>query len=133
MSSMRMLISSVGIMSLSVASAAALAGPSCTLFEHRDYGGAHKRLANGDDLLMINDPQPDVGTSNGVFNIRYDNSWNDVVSSFKVDPSCTLTLWQHVNKGGARFRSKISYRYVGSRWNDQASEAMCTCPGLPNF
>lgn len=119
--------------SLLAISADAAPRPGCTLYEHRDFGGAKKRLANGDDLLMINDPDPSVGTSTAIYRIRYDASWNDVVSSFRVDAGCTLSLWEHVNKGGARFRSSRSYNYVGSRWNDQASEALCHCQGLPNW
>lgn len=129
MSKYLMLVLTVGVASVSIPSVASAAG--CTLYEDRDYGGAHKRLANGDDLLMIN--PPDVGTSNGIYRYRYDASWNDVVSSFRVDAGCTLSLWVDVNQGGARFHSGNSYRYVGSRWNDQASEALCTCPGLANF
>jgi hypothetical protein len=57
----------------------------------------------------------------------FEPSWNDQVSSFKVSQGCTLTLWQHVNQGGAQFKSAKSYKYVGSGWNDQASEAYCYC------
>ena len=104
---------------------------TCTLYQDRDYGGSHYVLHNGDDLLMIN--PPDVGTSDGIHRFRYNSSWNDQVSSFKVGGGCTLTLWEHVNKGGAHFRSKRSYSYVGSGWNDKASEALCECAGLPNY
>lgn len=116
---------------LAVGTASVAHAASCTLYQHRDYGGAHFVLRNGDDLLMIN--PPDVGTSDGIHRFRYNNSWNDQVSSFKVEPGCTLTLWEHVNKGGAHFRSSKSYRYVGSGWNDKASEAVCECAGLPNY
>jgi hypothetical protein len=104
---------------------------TCTIFEHRDYGGAHWTLHNGDDMKMIN--APDVGTSDGIHRFLYDPSWNDKVSSFKVDPGCTLTLWEHVNQGGSHFRADKSYTYVGDGWNDKASEAVCECTGMANW
>ena len=108
-----------------------VANATCTIYQHRDYGGAHWTLQNGDDMKMIQ--EPDVGTSDGIHRFLYDPSWNDQVSSFKVNGACTLTLWEHVNQGGSHFRSTRSYSYVGSAWNDKASEAICECPGLPNF
>ena len=104
---------------------------TCTIYEHRDYGGAHWTLRNGDDLKMVR--APEFGTSDGIHRFLYEPSWNDKVSSFKVDPTCTLTLWEHVDHGGHHFRSDRSYKYVGDRWNDKASEAVCECAGLPNF
>ncbi len=104
---------------------------TCTIYEHRDYQGAHWTLHNGDDLKMIR--EPNVGTSDGIHRFLYQPSWNDKVSSFRVDRTCTLTLWEHVDRGGHYFRANKSYRYVGGAWNDKASEAVCTCPGLPNF
>lgn len=107
------------------------AGRTCTIFEHRNYGGAHWTLHNGDDMQMID--QPDVGTSNGIYRLIYKSSWNDKVSSFKVGPTCTLTLWEHVNRGGHHFTANKNYSYVGDGWNDKASEAICECAGLPNL
>ena len=104
---------------------------TCTLYQHRDYGGSHWTLHNGDDMKMVG--QPDVGVSDGIHRFLYDPSWNDQVSSFKVTDGCTLTLWEHVDLGGASFRSNRSYSYVGDGWNDKASEAICECRGLPNF
>lgn len=106
-------------------------GHTCVLFEHRDYGGSRKTLQNGDDLKMID--SPDLGTSDGIHNFMYDASWNDNVSSFKVGPTCTLTLWEHVGRGGHHFRANKSFKYVGDSWNDKASEATCECAGLPNL
>lgn len=107
------------------------AAPTCTIFEHRDFAGAHWTLGNGDDMKMI-DP-PELGISDGIHRFLYDPSWNDVVSSFAVGPSCTLTLWEHVDHGGAHFRASQSHAYVGDAWNDVASEAVCECAGLPNW
>ena len=104
---------------------------TCTVFEHRDFGGAHWTLRNGDVLRMVR--EPDVGTSDGIHRFIYQPSWNDKISSFKVDPGCTLTLWEHVNYGGSRFRATKSYNFVGDAWNDKASDAVCECTGLPNL
>lgn len=103
----------------------------CTLYEHRDYGGARYTLGNGDVLYMVR--EPDVGTSDGIHRFLYEPSWNDKVSSFKVEGGCTLTLWEHVNRGGHHFTANRSYTFVGDGWNDKASQADCTCPGGPNL
>jgi hypothetical protein len=113
-------------LALSVSTVAVAAPhPTCTLYQDRDFGGSHWVLLNGDDLQMINPPS--VGTSDAVHRYLYNASWNDQVSSFRVSPGCTLTLWEDVGKGGHYFRSNRSYSYVGSAWNDKASEALCEC------
>ena len=123
--------------SLAVLAAVVSLGPalqaagSCTIYENRDYKGAAWTLHNGDDMKMV--AQGDIGISDGIHRFLYQPSWNDAVSSFKVSPGCTLTLWEHVDQKGSHFRSNRSYLYVGDRWNDRASEAVCECPGLPNW
>ena len=125
-------IGSIGLATLVLAgSLQAADAAGCTIYQHRDYGGAHYYLGNGDDMKMIR--APDYGTSDGIHRFIYDSSWNDQVSSFRVDNGCVLTLWEHVDYNGARFRSSKSYTYVGSGWNDKASEAVCECKGLSNF
>jgi len=109
----------------------ATAKGSCTIFEHRDYGGAKFTLHDNDRLVMVAGESIGV-TTNGhgdSYRILYRAAWNDHVSSFQVTQGCTLTLWEHIDQGGARFRSNRSYKFVGSAWNDEASEALCTCPG----
>ena len=108
----------------------AMANAGCTLYQHRDYGGAHYTLNHLERMIMVRGESLGCTTNGhggGCESTLYKHSWNDQLSSFKVTRGCTLTLWQHVNEGGARFRSNVSYRYVGDRWNDQASEALCTC------
>jgi syncollin len=111
-----------------VAPVAAEAG--CTLYQHRDYGGSRWGLDDYERMIMI-DGEPLGCTTNGhgdgCESTTYNSSWNDHVSSFKVTSGCTLTMWEHINQGGARFRSSRSYKYVGGDWNDKASEALCTC------
>lgn len=103
---------------------------TCTVFEDRDFGGAHWTLQNGDVLRMVR--PPDLGISDGIHRFIYEASWNDKISSFRMGPTCTLTLWEHVNYGGHHFRANRARSYVGDR-NDKASDAVCECEGLPNW
>ena len=102
----------------------------CTLYEHRDFQGAAWHLDNLETMIMVDGE--DIGcTTNGhgsgCPSYIYEGSWNDAVSSFDVDPGCTLTLWEDINEGGYHFRSDGGYSYVGGDWNDEASEAECIC------
>jgi hypothetical protein len=106
---------------------------TCTLYEHRDYGGAHYTLRNGDVMYMVRNPDPGVGTSDAIHRFIYEPSWNDKLSSFKVQGGCTLTLWEHVNRGGHHFSANKSYTFVGDGWNDKTSQADCSCPGGANY
>jgi hypothetical protein len=106
---------------------------TCTLYQHRDFGGSHYVLHSGDVMYMVRDPDPSIGTSDGIHNFIYDASWNDQLSSLKVSGGCVLTLWEHVNRGGHRFVADNSVPYVGEGWNDKASQADCSCPGGPNW
>jgi syncollin len=101
----------------------------CTLYQHRDYGGARYGLDGGDGMRMVRGETICTAVSHGPGGgcTYSEPSWNDQVSSFRVTNGCTLTLWQHIDKRGARFRSDRSYKYVGSSWNDEASEASCSC------
>lgn len=102
----------------------------CRIFQHRDYGGSGYTLNHFERMKMVGGESTGCTTNGhggGCESVIYSPSWNDQVSSFKVTPGCTLTLWQHVNEGGSHFRSSRSYTYVGSAWNDEASEALCMC------
>ena len=120
-----------------LAAAAVLMSPAaaradCTLYQHRDYGGSHWSLSHFERMVMTNGESLGCTTNGhggGCESTTYEPSWNDQVSSFRVSQGCTLSLWVDVNEGGARFRSDTSYKYVGSRWNDKASEALCMCNG----
>ena len=102
---------------------------SCTLYQHRDYGGSSYALGDGDAMIMRRGESICSSVSHGPGGScrYYEPSWNDQLSSFRVTNGCTLTLYVNFNRGGARFRSNRSYRYVGSSWNDEASEAYCSC------
>ena len=111
---------------LGVAFSSVSAWANCTVYQHRDYGGAHWTLGSQDELQM-GGGEPMGKTGGGRINYRPD--WNDQISSFRVTQGCTITLWQHAGTSGygARFRSSSSYNYVGGSWNDQASWAYCSC------
>jgi len=98
---------------------------TCTVYEHRDFGGAHRTLGHRDVLRMVNPPA--LGTSDGIYRYLYAPSWNDQISSFRTAPGCTMTLWEHVNRGGHHLRSNRDRAYVGDGWNDKASDAVCDC------
>jgi syncollin len=126
---MNKIITSVLALACSTAiSAEALA--ACTIYQHRDYGGSHWTLGHLDRMKMVDGESLGCTTNghgSGCESTLYEPSWNDQVSSFRVSGGCTLSLWQHIDEGGARFRSSRSYKYVGGSWNDQASEALCMC------
>lgn len=110
---------------------AGTAEASCTIYEHRDYTGAKLTLYDNDRVIMTQGESLGV-TTNGHggsdYSIRYRPAWNDAVSSFRVTEGCTITLWEHINQGGARWRTYKSYIYVGDAWNDEVSEVLCSCP-----
>lgn len=120
-------LAAVALLGMTTLPAAAQPGKTCTVYQHRDFGGAHWTLQDGDVLRMIRPPR--LGTSDGIHRFIYEASWNDQVSSFKVGPTCTLVLWEHVNYGGHHFRANRDRSYVGDGWNDKASDAMCSCAG----
>jgi hypothetical protein len=117
-----------------VAAACCIATPAlaqCVVYQHRDYKGSSYRLNAGDTLQMGGERcghTQSHGTARG--RMLYNTTWNDQVSSFTVARGCTITLWQHIQGcrgGGAHFRANQSYKYVGSRWNDQTSFVECVC------
>ena len=107
----------------------AIAEAGCTIFEHRDYGGAKFTLQDNDRLVMVQGESIGVTTNGhgGSSRTLYRAAWNDHLSSFQVTQGCTITLWEHIDQGGARWRTYKSYKYVGDAWNDEVSEVLCTC------
>jgi hypothetical protein len=108
----------------------AVADTGCILYQHRDFAGSYWYMARN-SFMQMGGGEP-VGATGMI--AYYQPGWNDQVSSFRVlGPRCTLTLYQHAGSWGygATFRSTVSYSYVGSKWNDQASWAECSCIGPP--
>lgn len=102
----------------------------CTLYQHRDYGGSHWTLSDYDRMIMTEGESYGCTTNGhggGCESVIYDPSWNDQVSSFRVTNGCTLTLLEDIGDDDPHFRSSGSYKYVGGDWNDEASEAYCSC------
>lgn len=116
-------------LALAITVTATSAHANCRIFQHRDYGGAGFTLRDGDRMKMVNGEDLGCSQSHGgsCGSTYFRPAWNDQVSSFKLAPGCRIYLYQHVNKGGARMIRDVSLIYVGSAWNDQASEAYCTC------
>jgi hypothetical protein len=112
-----------------------IAQAGCTLYQHRDYGGSSYALADNSSVVMANNAARCESTASGGRHgagspggcQEEAPSWNDQVSSFRVSSGCTLTMWQHIGEGGARFVRSNNVKFVGSSWNDQASEARCSC------
>lgn len=110
------------------------AAQDCTVYQHRDYQGAHWGLGAGERLAGLRDPGINQTCSHSNCQIYWRADWNDQISSFRVRSGCTVTLSEHIDGSripprgyGAHFRSNKSYRYVGSRWNDKASLVECAC------
>lgn len=125
------IITSAFLFTVAVLFTPAIAEASCTVFEHRDYGGASLTLYDNDRVIMAQGESIGM-TTNGhgsSYRVRYRPAWNDVVSSFRVTEGCTISLWEHIDEGGARWRTYKSYKYVGDGWNDEVSEVLCSCPG----
>src|SRR5262245_19656118 len=113
------------VASVTAGSIAAEAG--CQIYQHRDYRGSVLNLRGGDTLQVAGEP---CGSTGSEGRRRYEPSWNDQVSSFKVTSGCTITLWENAKAfggGGHHFRSNTSYKYVGSAWNDKTSFVECSC------
>lgn len=111
-----------------------LAAQDCTVYEHRDYGGAKRGIDAGEVLAGLEDPGIGQSCSHSNCTIYWRPNWNDEISSFRVRKGCTITLSEHIDGGripprgyGGHFRSSKSYRYVGDRWNDEASLVECSC------
>jgi hypothetical protein len=102
----------------------------CTVFEHRDWGGARFRL-NDNNWLMMGACSEDTGSTSGGHGYCRRN-WNDRISSYRVTDNCKLTLWADANDytpAGPIFSRDygVGVLYVGDSWNDKASYASCSC------
>ena len=131
MSSRRLIATLALVVTVFLPAFAQSADARCVVYQHRDFKGSYYYLNDGDSLQMGGERcgrTQSHGTPRG--QIRYNSSWNDHVSSFKVARGCVITLWQHVQGcrgGGVYFKADSSYSYVGSRWNDITSWVDCYC------
>ncbi|ODT48205.1 hypothetical protein [Devosia sp. 63-57] len=101
----------------------------CHIYQHRDYGGSRWTVGSNTILYMKNNPNPGFSSTTNGHGIdpEYNKSWNDQLSSFKVAPGCTITLWKNHDAKGDRWEANSNYSYVGGKWNDEASTVMCSC------
>lgn len=58
--------------------------------------------------------------------------WNANVSSLKVQPGCTLRLWEDTGRRGdhrsyAARRREREVSWLGEAWNDRVSSLTCSC------
>lgn len=80
------------------------------LYEHADFGG-NSYVVFGDYTEV-----PYVG-----------KWWNDRISSVRVVPGCSLTLFEHTNYQGLPYHIDSDLSYVGNLFNDRASAFTCYC------
>lgn len=119
----------VGLLIVFTITSVQVANAGCTIFQHSNYEGASFTLNHLERIIMVKGRNSkcvtDAGRNCG--SVVYEASWNDQVSSFTVTSGCTLTIWEHINEGGAKVIATKSFSYIGDRWNDQVSEAFCLC------
>lgn len=80
------------------------------IYEHVDYEGMSWSVSDGDNINWIGD------------------TWNDMISSFKVRSGCSFTIYEHARFEGAwqTFTSNVR-NAVDARWNDYVSSYTCVC------
>lgn len=84
-----------------------------TVFDGYNRSGNSATFPQGDDASLV-DP--------GLFQFPHPlGTWNDVVSSLRVSPGCTATLYQHDQFGGTSQQFTGEVAYVGNAFNDWAS------------
>merc|ERR1719369_197410 len=66
-------------------------------------------------------------------NSHLDSFWNDRISSVRVTPGCTVTLYEHFGFGGRSVSrsggswSSLLHIQSGFNWNDKVSSIRCSC------
>ncbi|PID46929.1 MAG: hypothetical protein CSB47_01740 [Proteobacteria bacterium] len=90
-----------------------VAQADCRVYEHINYGGAAFSMAPGRNISHIG------------------SWWNDRISSIKVNKSCKLIAYQHINYAGDKRVFTANTSFVGNLWNDQISSLRCQCPEPP--
>jgi hypothetical protein len=84
-----------------------------TLYEHARNAGMSITVQDGDEIDWIG------------------NKWNDILSSFTVQPGCALTIYEDVDYGGEWETFTDSSTYIGDDWNDAVSSYACVCESAP--
>lgn len=63
----------------------------------------------------------------GIGKNNFASSWNDYISSLKVNHGCKMTMYEHSNQQGAGVTFIENTPWVGYYWNDKFSSNECTC------
>jgi hypothetical protein len=92
-----------------VAPPIAAAGLCARLYEHIDFGGDYRDVADGAWVKWIGGP------------------WSDQVSSLVVSGGCTLNAYEHIDFGGDQKSFQGIVPWVGNGWNDKISSYLCNC------
>lgn len=85
----------------------AMAG--CTIYKNKKYMGASIEMAAGQEISS------------------FDRKWDNEISSLKVSPGCTLTVWRSDDFKGKNKEFTDSLEYIGNSWNDIISSVKCSC------
>lgn len=127
---MKHLIARAALAAALIAQPLAAFADECIIYQDRDYGGAWWSFEHDQHMVMVSGEDRACTSSDGgpcTYYKWYDASWNDHVSSFRTTGSCTIEMYEDINKSGASWITDKSYKYVGDDWNDVVSEVSCYC------
>jgi hypothetical protein len=116
----------IALLAATTAVAVVRSGPprpgTCQLWEDRDMTGDRLDIGNGDTATFGEDPMGDTYWS------ERGDGWNDTISSLRSPRGCRLTVYEHAKGNGAsRVYDGRTVYYVGDKWNDRISSAVCSC------
>ena len=94
---------------LAVLLIAANAMAGCTIYKNKNFLGASKDIAAGQEISV------------------FERGWDNQITSVKVSSGCQLTVWQKKDFKGKKQEFAENAQNVGNRWNDIASSAKCSC------
>ena len=104
----RNMIVTIGI-TLAAMLVAANAMAGCTVYRHKNYVGAPKAIAAGQEISSL------------------ERKWDNKISAVKVSSGCQLTLWKKADFQGDKREFTSNAKFVGNRWNEVVSSATCSC------
>ncbi|MDC3962931.1 peptidase inhibitor family I36 protein [Polyangium jinanense] len=99
----------VGLFALGAVCVASHADACAMFFENGNYGGRIVPISA--ERFRV----PWIG-----------NEWNDTISSIRVAPLCTVTVYEDVNFTGESLMVSADTPWLGD-WNDRISSYICTC------
>ena len=81
----------------------------CTLFEHTEFGGESRDVAEGEAAPWLGD------------------KWNDRISSIRCHRRCRAIVYEHINRAGQSARFGPRSAFLGAGWNDRISGVEVSC------